>query len=109
MFCRWPRTWALLKSIILRHLFGCSSVVLLIGAASSSPFQIPRTNERSSPGCSGKNVTPPRPLLFTKPHIYGSFLSRARRQDVVYPGLEGSLPCLFVPFLSTITPSTLKT
>jgi hypothetical protein len=29
MFRRWFRTWAVLKSIILRHLFGRSSVVFI--------------------------------------------------------------------------------
>src|SRR5262249_35699062 len=50
MFCRWCPTWAVLKLVILRHLLGCSSIILVgLGGELAVGFQIPWTNERSSP------------------------------------------------------------
>jgi hypothetical protein len=46
MFRRWPRTWAVVKSIILRHLFECPSIVLLnwVGELAAAPNSVDQTD-----------------------------------------------------------------
>src|SRR4029453_10873284 len=65
MFCRWRRTRAVLKLIILRHLLGCSSVVFVdwLEELAAAPDSV---DQREVKGRSGTTVSV---RFFTKPHI----------------------------------------
>src|SRR4029453_2718148 len=77
MFRRWRRTWAVLKSIIPRHFFGCSSVVLLIESESSPRLQIAWANERSSPDLE-QRLAPAFLPNHTFRNFYGELIGRWR-------------------------------